>query len=410
MSTSLGYSFVQSHGSYASECGYCNSGEDTSHKFGLSAIRLTCQDYQDLIDRGWRRSGTFIYKPNLRDSCCPQYTIRLDATKFHASKSQRQLINRFNRFLEGTYVPSDANDTDSNKDKSKSRKRTENTFDLIEAIHEAEGRIDLKHKFKITIELSSFTQEKYQLYCKYQTIIHNDTELSEESFRRFLVNSPLKHEPQVTPNTPGYGSFHQCYYLDDKLIAVAVLDILPKCASSVYFFYDPDFSYLQLGKYSALREISMTLDLHIAGLKDLHWYYMGYYIHNCQKMSYKGQYKPSDLLDPETYEWHPFENCTRLLNQYKYVSFANPPSDVQSANHETSGQCAENIDLSSPGMLDPNKVTDDAIKDMLVYIGGAVKRFNSVPYLNQFGEKSLLKEYYAAVGPELAKKMVLIMY
>ncbi|CAG8697477.1 2665_t:CDS:2, partial [Dentiscutata erythropus] len=384
MSTSIGYSLVKSHGSYASECGYCKSSEDTSHKFGLSAIMLTCQDYQDLIDRGWRR---------------------LDATKFHASKSQRQLINKFNRFLEGTYVPSNENDTDSNKDKLKSRKRTENTFDLVEAIHEAEGRVDLKHKFKVTTELSSFTQEKYQLYYKYQTIIHNDTELSEESFRRFLVNSPLKHEPQVIPIASGYGSFHQCYYLDDKLIAVAVLDVLPKCTSSVYFFYDPDYGYLQLGKYSALREITMTLELHTAGLKDLHWYYMGYYIHNCQKMSYKGQYKPSDLLDPETYEWYSIEHCTRLLNQYKYVSFANPLSDAQYANHETSRQCAENIDLPLPGMLDPNKVTDNDIKDMMVYIDGAVKHFNNVSYFNHFGKKYLLKEYYAAVGLELAKKM-----
>ncbi|CAG8647263.1 13564_t:CDS:10, partial [Dentiscutata heterogama] len=383
MSTSIGYSFVQSHGSYASECGYCNSSENTSHKFGLSAIRLTCQDYQDLIDRGWRRSGTFVYKPNLHDASNFNKHVlnRLDAIKFRASKSQRQLINKFNRFLEGTYVPSNENDTDSNKDKSKSRKRTENTFDLVEAIHEAEGRVDLKHKFKITTELSSFTQEKYQLYCKYQTIIHNDTELSEESFRRFLVNSPLKHEPQVIPNASGYGSFHQCYYLDDELIAVA------------------------LGKYSALREITMTLELHTAGLKDLHWYYMGYYIHNCQKMSYKGQYKPSDLLDPETYEWYSFEHCAHLLNQYKYVSFANPPSNAQSANHETSRQCAENIDLPLPGMLDPNKVIDDEIKDMLVYFGGAVKHFNSVPYFNHFSKKYLLKEYYAAIGSELAKKM-----
>ncbi|CAG8791986.1 24092_t:CDS:2, partial [Racocetra persica] len=300
----------------------------------------------------------------------------LDATKFHASKSQRQLINRFNRFLEGTYDPSNTQDTDSNRDKSKSKKRTEKTFDLIGVIHEAECRVDLKHKFKITIEQSSFTQEKYQLYYKYQTNIHNDTEVSEGGFRRFLVNSPLKYEQQVTPNTPGYGSFHQNYYLDDKLIAVAVLDILPKCASSVYFFYDPDFSYLQLGKYSALREISMTLELYVAGLKDLHWYYMGYYIHNCQKMRYKGEYKPSDLLDPETYEWYPFEHCSSLLDQHKYVSFSNPASNVQSANHETSGQCAENSERPSPGMLDPNKVTDNDISDVLVYVDGTVKRFN----------------------------------
>ena len=32
--------------------------------------------YQGMIDRGWRRSGVFCYKPDLKRSCCPQYTIK----------------------------------------------------------------------------------------------------------------------------------------------------------------------------------------------------------------------------------------------------------------------------------------------------------------------------------------------
>ena len=41
--------------------------------------------------------------------------------------------------------------------------------------------------------------------------------------------------------------------MDDKLIAVGVVDILPKCVSSVYLYYDPDYGFLSLGIYSALR-------------------------------------------------------------------------------------------------------------------------------------------------------------
>lgn len=37
---------------------------------------LTVQDYQNLIDRGWRRSGRYCYKPTMDQSCCPMYTIR----------------------------------------------------------------------------------------------------------------------------------------------------------------------------------------------------------------------------------------------------------------------------------------------------------------------------------------------
>ena len=40
---------------------------------------------QELLDRGWRRSGRYIYKPDLH-TCCPQYTIRLDTRLFLPSK------------------------------------------------------------------------------------------------------------------------------------------------------------------------------------------------------------------------------------------------------------------------------------------------------------------------------------
>jgi arginine-tRNA-protein transferase len=65
------------------------------------------------------------------------------------------------------------------------------------------------------------------------------------------------------------------YRLDGQLIAVAVLDVLPNCVSSVYFMYDPAYSFLSLGKYSALREIALTQEFQEKVSRDLHWYYMG---------------------------------------------------------------------------------------------------------------------------------------
>lgn len=43
------------------------------------------------------------------------------------------------------------------------------------------------------------------------------------------------------------------FFVTGKLIAVGVIDILPRCVSSVYLFYNPDYSFLSLGVYSALR-------------------------------------------------------------------------------------------------------------------------------------------------------------
>jgi len=76
------------------------------------------------------------------------------------------------------------------------------------------------------------------------------------------------------PNFPGYGSFHQKYYLDGHLLAVGVIDILPHCVSSVYFLYDPDFSFLTLGVFSALQEISFAVSLSKIQ-PSLNYYYLG---------------------------------------------------------------------------------------------------------------------------------------
>ncbi|NXM07223.1 ATE1 transferase, partial [Tyrannus savana] len=101
---------------------------------------------------------------------------------------------------------------------------------------------------------SSFNQSA-TLFAKYQMSVHKDTpsDCGENEFTRFLCDSPL--EAEHAPNGPecGYGSFHQQYWLDGKIIAVGVIDILPYCVSSVYLYYDPDFSFLSLGVYSALR-------------------------------------------------------------------------------------------------------------------------------------------------------------
>lgn len=45
-------------------------------QLGMWAYQMTTQDYQDLIDRGWRRSGQYCYKPHMNVTCCPSYTIK----------------------------------------------------------------------------------------------------------------------------------------------------------------------------------------------------------------------------------------------------------------------------------------------------------------------------------------------
>ena len=56
------------------------------------------------------------------------------------------------------------------------------------------------------------------------------------------TSEPPKHLPR------NYGSYHQLYRLDGELVAMAVLDILPSCVSSVYFVYDDKYERFSLGK------------------------------------------------------------------------------------------------------------------------------------------------------------------
>ncbi|VDP46596.1 unnamed protein product [Soboliphyme baturini] len=119
--------------------------------------------------------------------------------------------------------------------------------------------------------------------------IHNDLEkdITEKSFRRFLCDSPLVSGDLANDEESSiYGSFHHQYWLNGRIIAVGVVDILPTGLSSKYFYYDPLYSKLCLGIYGALREIALIRQLAETN-QNLRYYYMGYYIHSCQKMRYK---------------------------------------------------------------------------------------------------------------------------
>ncbi|ELR60396.1 Arginyl-tRNA--protein transferase 1, partial [Bos mutus] len=430
---------------------------------GMWAHSMTVQDYQDLIDRGWRRSGKYVYKPVMNQTCCPQYTIRCRPLQFQPSKSHKKVLKKMLKFLAKGEISKgncedepmeptveDAVSSDfglinkldihcdlktlnddlkkslESEEKKKAKREESNEIthsqDMEEKLGSGEPSCSVKvhtapqpgsgniiipepspelknyytsvlefvliqnnprerfftgeregfqaqcqpssllppktksnqpksledlifeslpenasHKLEVRLvpvsfedpEFKSSFSQSFSLYVKYQMAIHQDPpdECGKTEFTRFLCSSPL--ETENSPNGPdcGYGSFHQQYWLDGKIIAVGVIDILPYCVSSVYLYYDPDYSFLSLGVYSALREIAFTRQLH-EKTPQLSYYYMGFYIHSCPKMKYKGQYRPSDLLCPETYVWVPIEQCLPSLEKSKYCRFNQDPEAV----------------------------------------------------------------------------------
>jgi len=60
----------------------------SSKSFGLEFDQISYNTYEKLINRGWRRSGSHLYRPH---NCCPAISIRLDTNKFASQcKSQQQ--------------------------------------------------------------------------------------------------------------------------------------------------------------------------------------------------------------------------------------------------------------------------------------------------------------------------------
>lgn len=202
----------------------------------------------------------------------------------------------------------------------------------MKAVHECElDRLpkpspEPSHKFEVTLESDEFSEEKFELFKNYQRHVHHDPphKITQSGFTRFLCDSPLRtHKSHAADKEPHkLGSFHQCYRLDGRLIAMSVLDLLPHCVSGVYFIYNSDFEKFAFGKISALRETALALE---AGYE---YYYMGYYIHTCRKMRYKNDYKPQYLLDLETGQWNELDDAVWQLldaNHYLSVSMARAP-------------------------------------------------------------------------------------
>lgn len=74
------------------------------------------------------------------------------------------------------------------------------------------------------------------MFLRYQIIVHKDppSRWKEPAFTRFLCSGLDRRIIKSNGKTLKLGSYHQGYRLDGKLVAVAVLDLLPHAVSSVY--------------------------------------------------------------------------------------------------------------------------------------------------------------------------------
>ncbi|KAF4919256.1 Arginyl-tRNA--protein transferase 1, partial [Colletotrichum viniferum] len=354
--------------SNSSRCGYCGR-QGKSFSYYAKATSLTPEYYQTLLDHYWRRSGTTLYRPDQLHACCVHYTLRLDSTQFKPTRDQRQTVNRFNK-----YVTGEAYTTEAARLHPRSReqaKKRDAEFDLIERIHEAEHETlqvppEPAHKFTVTLEEDDFTEEKYIVYENYQRIVHKEgpADITRRGFRRFLCESPVQRKTVKTADGKDQvlGSFHQCYRLDGKLVAIGVLDLLPHCVSAVYFLYHESIHKHAPGKLGAIREIALARE---AGYR---YWYPGFYIHTCPKMRYKMDYNPQYILDPETLTWDPMDKRVMdLLDKQAYLSLSREAKGRPSAEGQGRGSAKGNdggeAKVSSDSMDEDNDKLDNENDD-----------------------------------------------
>ncbi len=129
---------------------------------------------------------------------------------------------------------------------------------------------------KINIKPAQFEQAHFELYLRYQKYKHAKGGMAnstEEDYINFL-------------SSRWCNTLFVEFLINNELAAVAIVDLLENGLSAVYTFFDPKFSCHSLGTYAVLWQLNHAKKM------DLEYVYLGFWIKNCQKMSYKTQFQP----------------------------------------------------------------------------------------------------------------------
>ncbi len=206
-----------------------------THLVGPDAKSLNTQ----LSNGGFRRSQNIAYRPAC-DSCHACMSVRVPVQQFDWTKSFKRIVKR-NGEISSEVVPA----------KAKS--------------------------------------EHFSLFRTYIDHRHSEGGMSEMTVLDFaaMVDDTLVDSRIVEYRLP------TDYNPNGELIASVLVDLLNDGVSLIYSFYDPELEHRSLGTYIILDMIRRTKNM------GLPFVYLGFWIKESHKMSYKSRFLPQERLTTE---------------------------------------------------------------------------------------------------------------
>jgi len=192
-----------------------------------------------LTQVGFRRSQNIAYRPAC-ESCSACVSARIPAADYVFSRSERKTIAR--------------ND------------------DLERHLVEAEA-----------------TMEQFDLLRRYLTARHADGGMAEMAWPDYVA---MVEDTAVRTHIIEYRQKSEDGGPGD-LVACALVDLMSDGLSLVYSFYDPALTRRSLGSFVILDHVIQ------AGLTEMPYVYLGYWVRGSEKMDYKVRFTPIELLRPE---------------------------------------------------------------------------------------------------------------
>lgn len=155
--------------------------------------------------------------------------------------------------------------------------------------------LEANHDITVVPRPASFISEHYALYQRYTAERHAEGSMQNSSpaeYADFLIADWCDtHFVEIRR--------------EDELLAVAVTDQLEDGLSAVYTFFTPEQTARSLGTLAILTQIQLSREW------GLPYLYLGYWVRDCRKMSYKADFRPLQVFSEG--EWREFGRGETIL-------------------------------------------------------------------------------------------------